>query len=213
MKIIEPGFEILHRTDADDVLRHLETAARVCYKSEDKTSEGSAEKLIKRIVGMGHESVLEHGIVSAKIICDRGITHEIVRHRICSFSQESTRYANYSKDKFGKEITLIRPFFWDINSAKYQLWVEACEAAERVYLGLIETGATAQEARSVLPNSLKTEIIVTTNIREWRHILDLRTAGAAHPDMRNLMKPLLRELKEKYPIFFMERIKYGISTR
>jgi thymidylate synthase (FAD) len=188
--------------DGNHVLEHLERAARTCYKSEDKITEGSARKLMSRILQVKHESVLEHACVSVRIVCDRGISHEIVRHRLASFSQESTRYANYSQEKFGSEITVIRPFFWSEDSPEYGLWLEAMEKAEVVYLALLEAGARPQEARSVLPNSLKTEIVVTANLREWRHIFNLRCASPAHPQIRQIMLPLLASFHERIPVVF-----------
>jgi thymidylate synthase (FAD) len=155
---------------------------------------------------IGHESVIEHEKITVRIICDRGVTHEIVRHRIASYSQESTRYCNYSDNKFGKEITVIEPCFWDKDSKKdkikYDTWKEALIKAEEAYLKLIELGATPQEARSVLPNSLKTEIVVTMNIREWRHFFKLRTSKAAHPQMQEIARPILDEFKKLIPILF-----------
>jgi thymidylate synthase (FAD) len=202
MRIIEPSYTILQMPDGNQVLEHLERAARTCYKSEDKITEGSAKKLMGRILQVKHESVLEHACVSVRIVCDRGISHEIVRHRLASFSQESTRYANYSKDKFGSEITVIRPFFWAEDSREYGLWLEAMEKVEAVYLALLEAGAKPQEARSVLPNSLKTEIVVTANLREWRHIFKLRCASPAHPQIRQVMLPMLASFHERIPVVF-----------
>ena len=202
MKVIDPYFEILYMPDGDEIMKHLELAARTCYKSEDKITEDSAETFLARIVKSGHESVIEHASVSVRIICDRGVTHELVRHRLCSFSQESTRYANYSKEKFGNEITVIRPFFFEPGSERYREWETAMHSCERAYLTLLAAGAKAQEARSVLPNSLKTDIVVTANIREWRHIFKLRCSKASHPQMRQVMLPLLETFSSKIPVLF-----------
>jgi len=202
MKVIDPCFSFMHLPDGEFVLSHLELAARTCYKSEDKSSPDSARKLLSRIVRLGHDSVLEHISVTVRIICDRGVTHELVRHRLCSFSQESTRYANYAQDKFGSEITVIRPYFWSQDDARYALWLSAMQACEDTYLRLVEAGATAQEARSVLPNSLKTEIVTTANIREWRHIFKLRCDKAAHPQMRQVMLPLMSAFQQRIPLLF-----------
>lgn len=202
MKVIDPSFSFMHLPDGEFVLSHLELAARTCYKSEDKSSPDSARKLLSRIVRLGHDSVLEHISVTVRIVCDRGVTHELVRHRLCSFSQESTRYANYAQDKFGSEITVIRPFFWAGDDERYQLWLSAMQSCEDAYLSLVQAGATAQEARSVLPNSLKTEIVTTANIREWRHIFKLRCDKAAHPQMRQVMLPLLAAFAERIPLLF-----------
>ncbi|MBP1713240.1 MAG: thymidylate synthase, flavin-dependent [Deltaproteobacteria bacterium] len=182
MKIIPPSHRILALPDKGAVLKMLERIGRTCYKSEDKMTPDSARDFVKR--------------------CDRGISHELVRHRLASFSQESTRYANYSKDKFGKEITVIRPYFWDRSSDLYSVWRQAMEQAEEKYLHLIGLGARPEEARTVLPNSLKTELIMTCNLREWRHIFDLRCSRAAHPQMRELLFPLLDELHERIPVVF-----------
>lgn len=202
MKIVEPSFEILDDVEGIEILNKLELCGRVCYKSERLITEDSAKKFIQNIINSGHESVLEHEKVTVKIICDRGVTHEIVRHRIASYSQESTRYCNYSKDKFDGEISFIKPCFWEDNDKKFILWKQAMQESEKVYLKLIENGATPQEARSVLPNSLKTEIVVSMNLREWRHFFKLRTAERAHPQMREVAIPLLMKFKEIIPVVF-----------
>ncbi len=202
MKIIKPSYEILDTINPEQVMKKLELAGRVCYKSEDRIREGSAEQFVRNIIKNGHESVIEHFSFSVRFICDRGVSHEIVRHRLASYSQESTRYCNYSKDGFGNEITVIEPSYLDKESRAYQRWVWACEAAEKYYFRMLECGCTPQEARAVLPNSLKTEIIMTANLREWRHFLKLRTAKNAHPQIRELALPLLRELQELLPAIF-----------
>ena len=204
MKIIEPSFIFEDVVRPDEIISKIERAGRTCYKSEGRIAEGTAEKFIASIVRRGHESVLEHASLTVRIICDRGVTHEIVRHRIASYSQESTRYCNYSGEKFGSEITVIRPFFWNDDPEKFEIWKRAMEASEKAYNDLIAAGATAQEARSVLPNSLKTEIVMTMNLREWRHFLKLRTAPAAHPQMREVAIPLLREFQRLLPSLFSD---------
>lgn len=202
MKIIDARYEILDKIDGMEVLKKIERVARTCYKSEDYIKEGSAERLVKSLIDRGHEAMLEHYSFSIKFICDRGVSHEIVRHRVASFAQESTRYCNYSKDKFGNELTFIKPCFWDKYSPCMELWLQATKQDEVKYFELLEMGATPEQARSVLPNSIKTEIVMTANLREWRHFLKLRTAQAAHPQMRELTIPLLKELKEKIPVIF-----------
>lgn len=202
MREIPASFEIMDVLDGQDMLRRLERCGRVCYKSEDRITEDSAEKFIAMILKSGHESVLEHEKITVKFICDRGVTHEIVRHRIASYSQESTRYCNYSKDKFGSELTFIRPFFWDSDSEKYAVWKQAMEDIEKAYIKLISIGAKPEEARSVLPNSLKTEIVVTMDLREWRHFFRLRTSERAHPQIREIAVPLLKELQSRIPAVF-----------
>lgn len=204
MKIIPASVEIMTPLDGDYILKHIELCGRVCYKSEDKIEEESAEKFIAGIIKRGHEAVLEHYSFTVKFICDRGVSHEIVRHRMASYCQESTRYCNYSKDKFGNEITVIDPFFFDTTSKPFErsLWYCACQAAEYDYFKLLKEGATPQEARAVLPNSLKTELIMTANLREWRHFLKLRTSRAAHPQIREVATMLLNELKATIPVIF-----------
>ena len=202
MKEIRPSFEIMDDIDGAKILQKLERCGRVCYKSEDKITEGSAEKFIGMILKSGHESVLEHEKLTVKFICDRGVTHEIVRHSIASYSQESTRYCNYSKDKFGNELTFIRPCFWADDSEEYAVWKRAMEEIEKTYVKLISLGAKPEEARSILPNSLKTEIVCTMNLREWRHFFRLRTAERAHPQIREISVALLDELKKRIPVIF-----------
>lgn len=202
MKIIEPSVTILDEIDATKILRKLEMAGRTCYKSEDKITEDSAGKFLANCLKRGHESLIEHQSISVRFVCDRGVTHEIVRHRIASFSQESTRYANYSLGKFGGEITVIRPCYWQEGSPQHEMWKKACENAETAYLELLKNGATAQEARSVLPNSLKTELVMTANIREWRHFFRLRTEKASHPQMVQVARMLLKKFRERIPVVF-----------
>ena len=202
MKIIEPSFEILDDIDGAKMLTSVERSARICYKSEHLITDDSAAAFIKRILQHGHESTIEHEKITVKIICDRGVTHELVRHRIASYSQESTRYCNYANDKFQNEITVIKPCFWDENSEHYAQWQAAMQAAEDAYIALINSGATAQEARAVLPNSLKTEIIVTMNLRAWRHFFRLRTAKASHPQMREIACMMLQGFQAAVPVLF-----------
>ena len=206
MKIIKASAEIMTPQDElDRILNKIELAARTCYKSEGNMDKDSSIRIVKNLIANKHEAMLEHAYITVKFICDRGISHELVRHRIASFAQESTRYCNYSKDKFGNEITVIEPAFWDKNMGKYWIWENSCEEAERNYFSLLEIGATPQEARSVLPNSLKTEVVVTMNIREWRHFFNLRASGKTgkpHPQMLELTIPLLNELKNRVPVVF-----------
>lgn len=202
MKIITPQIEVLDDINGKEILQKIERAGRVCYKSEDKITNESAQTFVQNILKSGHESVIEHEKISVRIICDRGVTHEIVRHRIASYSQESTRYCNYSKDKFGNELTFIKPCFWDESSEKYQIWYHEMQMIENTYNKMIEMGAKPQEARTVLPNSLKTEIIVTMNIREWRHFFKLRTSERAHPQMREVALMILEEFRKKIDILF-----------
>jgi thymidylate synthase (FAD) len=204
MKVIKAGYEILNKDKINgmDILKDIERVGRTCYKSEDKITDDSAVKFVRGLIKHGHEAMIEHNSISIKFICDRGITHELARHRLASFAQESTRYCNYAADKFGNEITVIEPYFWITNSKEYEEWYLSCLCAEKSYFSLLELGATPQEARTVLPNSLKTEMIMSMNIRELRHLFILRCNPAAHPQMRELMLPLLKELSDMIPVVF-----------
>lgn len=202
MKIIEPSFEIQSALDGVSALKHVERCGRVCYKSEHKLSDNSYQLFIKSIIDRGHTSVLEHYSFTIRFICDRGVSHEMVRHRHTGYSQESTRYCNYTMEKFGKEITVIRPYFFKNNALLFDIWENACMVDERAYFDLLKYGATPQEARTVLPNSTKTELVVTTTFREWRDIFELRTSPAAHPQMREIMIPALRAAQKMFPIVF-----------
>jgi thymidylate synthase (FAD) len=201
MKIVRASYEIISSLFGIDMLQSIERAGRVCYKSEDKITEESAPAFVAMLIKRGHEAMIEHGpSIAVKFTVDRGVSHEMVRHRIASFAQESTRYCNYGSGKFGKEITVIEPI--GLDDRQIEMWKSACSWAEHVYLSLLEVGLSPQMARSVLPNSLKTEIIITANPREWRHILKLRAAEAAHPQMREVMIPLCRDLQSRIPILF-----------
>jgi thymidylate synthase (FAD) len=206
MKLIQPYFKILSEIDGISILKSIERAGRTCYKSEDKITEGSAERFVQMLIDRGHESVLEHEKISVLFVCDRGVSHEIVRHRLASFSQESTRYCNYSNGRFGGELTFIIPSFEGnkiyTHEVGYTEWRVAMRDAEQHYMNLIKIGWQPQHARSVLPNALKTEIVVTANIREWRTIFKQRASKAAHPQMRQLMCPLLYKLKQCIPLIF-----------
>jgi len=202
VKIVKPSHEIMTPIDGEKILKHIEQCGRVCYKSEHKVDETSYLTFAKNIVKRGHEAVIEHFSISVKFTCDRGVSHEIVRHRLASYCQESTRYCNYSKDQFSGEITVIKPLYLDENTDGYRMWKRSCENAETAYFDLLDYGLTPQEARAVLPNSLKTEIVMTANLREWRHFLKLRTSQAAHPQIREIAIPLLEEFKQLIPILF-----------
>jgi len=206
MNIVQATAIILSFTP--DLEKLIELAGRVCYKSEDRIDEGSADKFIDHLKELHHESVLEHGLITVKFINDRGISHEEVRHRISSFSQESTRYCNYTKGKYGNEITVIdiRGGFPNMGVDRFDVWCEAMRDAEKHYCKMIELGASAQEARSVLPNSLKTELVWSANPREWRHIFKMRTSKAAHPQIKEVMIPLLNEFKNRWPVLFSDII-------
>lgn len=220
MKIINQGWEFVEANDGNKLLRNIEQAGRLCYKSEDKITADSAKQFVKKAIGMGHHSVIEHGAITVRIVTDRGVTHELVRHRLASYSQESTRYCNYSGAKFGSEITVILPvWFKDINEKEvntivlnntglsirqrqFTIWRAGCRADEGIYFSLLKVEATPQEARDNLPNSLKTEIIMTANPREWRHVFTLRTSSKAHPQIRELMLSMLKRFKIIFPVLF-----------
>lgn len=204
MKCVTPSVEfvgISKNLTEKEILEHLEECGRTAYKSGDKIKDGSAEKFIKSIIKRGHESVIEHFGFTVRIVTDRGLTHELVRHRLASFTQESTRYCLYALDKFGNEITTIKPS--GINQEEQvEEWFNAMEDAERHYLKLVEMGVKPENARSVLPTCTKAEIVITANFREWRHIISLRTESGAHPDIRLLCNDILELFKNKIPVLF-----------
>lgn len=204
MKIIEPNVEILLPTAISgiDILKHIERCGRVCYKSEGKITEESYAPFVKNLIKRGHEAVLEHCSITMKFTCDRGVSHEIVRHRLASYCQESTRYCNYGKDCFGSEITVIKPCYLKEGSEAYREWISSCSSSECAYFNLLEIGLTPQEARAVLPNSLKTEMVMTANLREWRHFFKLRCSEAAHPQMREVAFLALKRLLGYIPVVF-----------
>lgn len=202
MKIINANVEFITPVDGAAILKRLERCGRVCYKSEAKITDTSAPAFVAGIIKRGHEAVLEHCSFTVKFICDRGVSHEIVRHRVASYCQESTRYCNYSKDGFGSEITVIKPCFLAEDSDGMKEWKSAMRFAEDHYFSLLDFGCSPQEARSVLPNSLKTEVVMTANIREWRHFLKLRCSPAAHPQMREVALILLEKVHALIPVCF-----------
>lgn len=202
MRIVEPSVALINAPLYSQILNTVEMAGRVCYKSEHKVEYGSAEKFIRNCIKRGHEAVIEHGTVTIRFICDRGVSHEIVRHRMASYCQESTRYCNYDKVEFGSEIAVIKPCYLAENTKAWMTWKTAMNNAEKAYFDLLEIGYMPQEARAVLPNSLKTEVVMTANMREWRHFFKLRTAPAAHPQMREVANMALALMKKNYPVFF-----------
>ena len=227
MRLIKPSFEIIDKIDPIAIYKKIELIGRTCYGSEKKITENSYKDFIKMIMNKKHYSVIEHEKISVKIICDRGVSHELVRHRLASYSQESTRYCNYSKDKFDNQLTFILPPWIDsrlrgnFNPKKTQhqlyrmfqpaslrdynnelLFLKSCSTAECCYFEALELGQTPQQARSILPNSLKTEIVMTTNLRHWIEIFKQRTAKVAHPQMREIMIPLEKEFKKLLPLIF-----------
>ena len=212
MKIVQPSVTLINPPSRDDLYKQIERAGRVCYKSEDKITEDSAEKLIRGLIKRGHEAVIEHGSITALFVCDRGVSHELVRHRIASYCQESTRYCNYSKDAFGNEITVIqpsrleRPADDEPGATNWDVWEYSCEQAEQAYFELLRRGCTPQEARAVLPTCLKTEVMVTMNPREWRHFFKLRCSSAAHPDMRYVALIAQDMFVDNWPALFEDLV-------
>lgn len=224
MKIVKASYEILTPIDRKTFLKTIEIAGRTCYKSKSRITEDSASKFVKMLVNKGHHAMIEHApSISVKFIVDRGVSHELVRHRLFSFAQESTRYCNYGKNN----IQFILPCWFEetclateaiqgnhavnhynISDMIHELypaeeiWYRSMLEAENAYKILLEQGWQPQQARSVLPNSLKTEIIVTGNVREWIHFFKMRTASVAYPQMREVAIPLYNELKELLPEIF-----------
>jgi len=197
MKIIKQSHEILSITPC--ILQQIEHCGRVCYKSEDKITDDSAEGFVRRMIKSGHHSVLEHGSISVRFITNRGVTHEIVRHRLASYSQESSRYVNYN----GQEMEFIEPVWWEERTVgQEETFKVALMSAEKAYKDLLEQKWKPEQAREVLPNSLKTEIVMTANPREWRHFFKLRTSKAAHPQLRALARELLIDLQDMTPVLF-----------
>ena len=198
MKIINQIWEWLQKPIKS--LELIELAGRTCYKSENRITSGSAEKFVKMILDLGHETVLEHMSASVRFITNRGVTHELVRHRLASYSQESTRYVRYSD-----QLTFIKPVWWDdpdYPEERKQHWQHAMEQAEKAYLGALQKGDKPEQAREILPHAVKVEIVMTANLREWRHIFDLRCTNKAHPQMRALMLDCLHGFAKEIPIIF-----------
>lgn len=214
MRLIKPKVEILDRFKRQQIIGRIATVARTCYKSENMRTADRDAALIKRLIESKHEAMLEFVDVTVKFTCDRGVSHELVRHRLASYAQESTRYCNYSKDKFGNELTFIIPSW--ITESEYILnkdcmsmekydtgyFIRALKEAEESYFTLLNQGWKPQQARMVLPMSIKTEINMKCNLREWRHFFNLRCSQAAHPDIRVLALDLLKQFHERIPIIF-----------
>jgi len=212
MLIIEPSFYVIDTGIRSSTLRRIEEAGRTCYKSEDKITDDSADQFIRRLIKSGHESVLEHENLSVRFIVDRGVSHELVRHRLCAFSQESTRYVDYDK----RGLTFIKPPWVYVQAGIYDEhimsfnneWLMAMAESAKSYHRLIAFyNWSPQQARSVLPNSLKTELVMTANLREWRHVLRLRASKAAHPQMQEVMRPLLTYMNNHLPAVFEDIVE------
>ena len=202
MKIINQSISIMDDIDSDKILAKLERCGRICYKSEDRITEESSKKFITSIIRSGHESVLEHQSITVVATTSRSVSHQLVRHRIASYSQESQRYVNYSKEKFNNEIVFIHPRKLIKGTNLYQMWESSISEAESSYFDLLEMGANPEDAREVLPNSTKTEIVITMNMRSWRHFLKIRTAKDADPKIRELAYMILGEFKQKIQVIF-----------
>jgi thymidylate synthase (FAD) len=195
MILVKPSTEIItDEVTISGMLKRIEKAGRTCYKSEDKITDESAETFIKKIIKLGHETVLEHESMSVRFICDRGVSHEIVRHRIASYSQESTRYVNYGNS----DIKFIIPGDFEFEQNDIALLKDI----EAHYNFCLQNGRSPQQARYFLPNGLKTEIVMTANLREWRHFFKLRCAAGAHPQMREVAIPLLEKFQKLIPVIF-----------
>lgn len=222
MKIVEPSVEILtSQEELDQVLKKIEVAARTCYKSEHCIKVGSAEKLVSNLVAAGHDAMLEHASISVRFICDRGVSHELVRHRMASYAQESTRYCNYTQGKFNGELTFVKPHWIEktpkeledgyyennLESNEYAFFL-TCGAVENDYANFVEVyGLSPQDARGCLNHWVKTEVVMTANIREWRHFFKLRTDKAAHPDMRRIATIALKKFQAAVPVVFDDILK------
>lgn len=208
VKIIEPSFEILTPIDGNQILKHIEKCGRTCYQSYENETEdtSSAEKMIKMLIKMGHESVLEHFLITIKAKIDVGNYKDLTRHRFASFSIESTRFCNYSKGKFGNELTVISPCNMDKNSGIYHTWLKTMNDIEKAYIDMSEMGAKPDQLRMILPHSLAAEVTMSANLREWRHIFKMRCQKAAHPSVRQIMLQVLNEFKKQIPVIFDDLI-------
>lgn len=203
IRVIEPSFEYLEEINGYQILKKLERCIRTCYKSENNISDDSANRMIEMVIKSGHTSTLEHVNLSVKFITDRGVTHELVRHRHCGFSQESTRYCAYEKDKFGNKLTVVKPILLQRDSTQYGYWKSCMDVIAKQYFDFKKIFDVKNDlARGLLPNDLKTEICVTASLREWRSIFELRCDKAAHPSIRYLMTELLSDLHTKIPVVF-----------
>jgi thymidylate synthase (FAD) len=204
MQIVEPKYEFTSPIDGAQMLKHIERVARTCYKSEDKISDdlSSAKKMIANLVRLGHHAMIEHCSFSAKFTCDVGFYKDLTRHRLASFAIESTRWINYSGDKFGSELAFIRPVNIAEGTPEYALWLETMQKIEDNYMAMAKLGCKPDQLRMLLPHSTKAEVNLTANLREWRHIFELRALGHAHPSIKQLLRPMLREVAAKIPVIF-----------
>lgn len=185
----------------------IETVARTCWKSEGKITDESAEAFLLKLINSDHLAMFEHAIISARIITDRGIMAELTRHRLASFAIESSRYCNYTKDKFNNEVVFIESFNDNWSKEQIKEYTESLKKAEKTYFSLIKSGIHQQIARNVLPMALKTELVITANLREWMTIINLRTSTAAHPMIKDLMIELLIIFYSKLNIIFRKQFE------
>lgn len=202
VKIVNPSIELITPLNGEEILKHIELCARNCYKSEDKITADSARKMVKKLLEMGHEAMIEHYNITVKLTTDVGAYKDLTRHRHASFAIESTRFCNYSKGKYGNELTFTKPCNIPENSELYKLWYQTMEMIEKQYLAMSAAGAATDQLRMLLPHSTKADVIMTANLREWRHIFKLRCAPAAHPTVQQVMKMLLNKFKKELPVFF-----------
>ena len=211
MRVIQPSYELTFFRPESDItqMQFMEKVVRTCYKSEGIIDDGTDVKLLRKIRKRGHLAMFEFGWFAAHITADRGFTHEMVRHRLGSFAQESTRYCNYSKDRHGREITCLQEGLSD--SYSVQILTDIQERCEAAYLALLQAGNRPEIARAALPISLKAEIWVAANFREWRHIFRMRCDKAAHPTMRTVMHPLFQDVYKKYPIIFEDQAEFFLT--
>lgn len=205
MRIVEPWIKV-EKIDGKKIMRKIEKACRTCYRSEGKITDDSYKNLLKNCITRGHESVLEHEKVTVRIYSDIGSYKDLTRHRFASFSVESTRYCSYNKDKWGNQISIIDPVYIE-DKEVYEVWKSTLEEMEKGYLKMKEIGATNDMCREVLPHSTAAEYTMTANIREWKHILSLRSTNHVHPSIRQIMIPLLKYFKEEMPEIF-EDVEY-----
>ncbi len=224
MKLVRPHYTIITPMPWAAMMEHVEYCGRISYQTEELIAAGSAAEFVRKLIHLGHESVLEHASFTVIFEVNRGVTHEVVRHRIASPTQESTRYCNYSLGKFSNSVTYTDPTGGALLDVKMsnlpdadleaimKEWMQGCLDAERHYFRLLELGATTQFARGMLNESTKAQIAITTNIREWRLILGQRSAPVAHPQMREVIVPLLLELKEECSPFFSDIVPDPITV-
>lgn len=207
MILLDPKIEV-ENFDGKKIMKNIERACRTCYRSEDKITEESYINLIKNCINRGHESVLEHEKITVRLTCDIGCYKDLTRHRISSFSIESTRYCNYGKDKWNNQIKFIKPCNLDKEKPEYDFWKNCMQDIENTYLDMTQLGCTPDQMRMILPHSTAAEVTMTANIREWKHIFELRCSKRAHPSVQQVMIPLLLYFKEQMPEIY-ENVEYN----